>query len=423
MKPNPPTNFTVTMRRIYPLLRWDRQPGVTGYEISRFIAGDRGPTLRAGFTSRVTLGPDTIEWYDSQYDELAPSCRFYGGRITYRIRALNGNLRSYWSEAEITTYSPALIQTTMPDVTAYVCSPKSGAVSKLALQGDGAARLIASKPVTGAAASAVYGPYLVVADYSDMQIGTLTVLDRHTLATVGSVTDPRLAYATGIEILGTSAVVASQTYMGPGTLTTVDLINPAQPQVVGSTPVNQTYLSHPFGIQRWGDYVFVAGNSNQRLCVVDVRNPAASVYVAAHQTFGIGEGHTALAMSYPYLFCSHDCGSIVTYDISNPLDPRAIGQIGDKSTLFGVYGMQLALGILHCVNETGVYSQVNVSDPTAPTLGGSVNLGKPLWAVRLAGDHAWTAGEGGIQAVHTASLRVRPALSAAEVLGATSITF
>jgi hypothetical protein len=399
MNPTAPQNVAIALNKTHPVLSWSPQADATGFEIELLLPGDTAYTLRAGYGSRVRLDGASTTWTDNQYSTLAPTCRQYGGTLQYRMRAINGSERSEWVNAKPVTLSTTMgvwKPTPMADVIAYACSSGHGRVIKVTLKDDGTAIVEGSVTIPKAAVCARYGDYLLVADYRDILDGTFTVLDS-ALNVVGSFSDPRIAYATGIEVVGPIAVVASQTFgdgviQGPGALTTVDLYDLTTPRVINTTMPNETYLAHPFGTARWNKYVFAAGNGNQRLCVVDVRNQFLPKYVAAHQVAALGEGHQALAISYPYLFASHDCGSIVCYDIRNPIDPRAIGQIGDKQALGNALSIRLTFTTLHCVTESGYYTQVDVGDPTAPRIIRSTNLGFSPFDIQIVGNLAWVSG-------------------------------
>jgi hypothetical protein len=222
-----------------------------------------------------------------------------------------------------------------------------------------------SQPVAiGGANPAFYAEHVTVS-------GSLATLISGTQGMrVVDITNPRLPLTKGYlsgtfragAMSGRYAYVAETVPGNPATqsLDVVDLIDPANPTVVGRLNFGAVGIA---GVKAVGSMVYVSAGT-AGLNIVDASTPA-NPRIIGSVTPGGGAGALAVAGSYAYVSTVSTPLSIVVINVSKPSAPSIAGSVGASATV-----MAASNGRLYAVNGTQ-YTIIDVSLPTAPRLLGT----------------------------------------------------
>jgi hypothetical protein len=191
---------------------------------------------------------------------------------------------------------------------------------------------------------------------------------------------PMPANARGVAVSGDHAFVA---LAGAG-IQVMDISNPDDPQPVGGVYQD---VGDPFRVTVSGDLAYVP-DSTKGLYTVDISDPTSLSILGSIGSAGVGrrvflrrgprgnDAHAFVAMS---------SAGLQIVDVSNPLMVETVSFLELEHSASGV---DLAGDFAYLGNEDGGFLVIDVSDPTSPTLRGSVITGLSF-QVKVAGGLAY----------------------------------
>jgi hypothetical protein len=298
-------------------------------------------------------------------------------------------------------------------------------LSAVLLGTAGAAAAASSNPIvvgstqnatslSGAGYVAVSGNYAYTAGY---YAGTITVVD------ISNPLSPKvvgqtpfsnaLLSASHLTVVGSTLYVVSQNRNGPSgtnsnddgtgnSLVIVDISNPTSPTIVGTPLHNSNLMFSPHGVAVSGSYAFVAaqGCISSQPCpnasvgnafvVVDESNPSNPTIVASIQNSNLpapwtGSGALLHACSvtisgnYAYVTASY-AKRLTIIDISNPTAPTIVGSVQDTTNLPLPVDVAVQNGYAYVANQVpsgatnapGTVTVVDVHSPTSPQIVGTL---------------------------------------------------
>ena len=204
---------------------------------------------------------------------------------------------------------------------------------------------------------------------------------------VGQVSGPASAVVVQSDYAYLSREVDSPWPAG-GELAIVNISDPAQPTVVGRTPVRPYSVS---GLAVAGNFVYVA-NGGGDLRIINVANPLAPTEVGFYTTTLRSSSSVAVVGNYAYIADGENGLRVI--DVSDPAAPTEVGYYDDTPEI--AYDVFVAGDYAYIANGYAGLRVVNVSDPAWPVEVGAYNP-LAMWAndVFVAGNHAYvTAGAG-----------------------------
>lgn len=172
---------------------------------------------------------------------------------------------------------------------------------------------------------------------------------------------PAVQPAEDVTIVGNLAYVAVGEQVADGTLTIVDLTNPAAPVVVGSVIV-PGWVN---GVEVSGGYAYVSGYF-EGVYIVDVSNPANPAIVSSIPSMGEAND---VVVDGSYLYVADGIYAITTYDITNPLTPIQVAVYGAPNEYTRVVKHGNLLFVRDAIAGIEV---IDVSDPATPTSAGVI---------------------------------------------------
>jgi hypothetical protein len=145
-----------------------------------------------------------------------------------------------------------------------------------------------------------------------------------------------------------------------------------------------------------GNYAYIACNSNG-VKIIDISNPSNPVLIGGYQTPGFAKNLTILGR---YLYVAHGVQGMTILDIINPINPifKSTISVGDFAS--GVF----VSGQYAYISASGVMKIVNINNPIAPFIVGSVtppsNSGGTIVETKVQNNIAYIgSGFGGIFSV------------------------
>ncbi len=235
---------------------------------------------------------------------------------------------------------------------------------------------------------AVSGTHAYLANY----VAGLGVADI-SVASSPSLTSSLLDWFAGYKMASTPnlAVVTGIQYTDGGLLSSnglrvVSLQPSSDPTVVGRLDSSTLVFN---GVAMTGSYAYVACGKTG-LNVVNLSNPASPAVVGALLTPGYAWGVT-VAGSYAYVADGSEGLSVVS--LKNPASPASVGWIGISGTVKDVAVVN-GLAYLAAGNSLQI---VDVSNPAAPVVRGSLAFGYPISVVevKVQNNIAYLAGSAG----------------------------
>lgn len=191
--------------------------------------------------------------------------------------------------------------------------------------------------------------------------------------------------------------------------------SPSQPDstantVVGSIVPSPSYELDAFDIQ--GNYAYILGDNGDQgsgstaaqFYVVDIADPARMTLVSARPIIGsINFGQAGIRVQGQYVYLVSSTGTPSTnllqiYNISNPSAPTFVGSV--QIPLYG-FGLWVSGKYAYVISYVGVSSMstleiVDISNPASPTIVGSTSTGTNYLNVadiKVVGSYAYVAGQ------------------------------
>jgi len=227
---------------------------------------------------------------------------------------------------------------------------------------------------------AVQGRFAYVADASDHR---LLVVD---------ISDPRFPVSVGAVGLGANPdrIVVDGHYAyvldsSSGDLYVANISNPTNPLLVSNLAVDGDG-----GLSLDGRYLFVTTGGNT-FSVLDISNPAQLVVVG---TSTIGAGFLSIASQGNYSYSvSTESDSLSVIDVRAPTRPVTVGSVVVGGDL---YAVAVSGRFAYVVGATSsLMSVVDISSSTSPFVVGSVSVGAFPVAIRVSGSYAYVANNDG----------------------------
>jgi hypothetical protein len=219
--------------------------------------------------------------------------------------------------------------------------------------------------------------------------------------------------ASDLYALGSYPVIVANPAPGGGASSQVSLQVYGEAQnstVVGSVVPSSSYELDAFDIQ--GDYAYILGdNGNQgsgssaaQFYVVDITDPAGMTVVSATPITGfINYGQSGIRVQGQYVYLVSSTGTASTnllqiFDVSNPSAPTLAGSL--QIPLYG-FGLWVSGEYAYVISYVGASSistldVVDVSNPDSPATSGSTNTGRAglnVADIKVVGNYAYVAGQ------------------------------
>jgi hypothetical protein len=216
--------------------------------------------------------------------------------------------------------------------------------------------------------------------------------------------------------LGNYPVVVSNPVPGGGASAPVSLQVYGDAQnspVIGSIVPNSSYELDAFDIQ--GNYAYILGDnqtqgpSAAQFYVVDITNPASMAVVSTTSITGyIAYGQFGIRVQGHYVYLESSTGMASTnllqiYDVSNPTAPTFVGSVQLPLYPLGLwvsgnyaYAVSFVEGSPNGNSYAGILSIIDISNPAAPTIIGSANTGTSgvhVGDIKVVGNYAYLSGQ------------------------------
>jgi len=232
---------------------------------------------------------------------------------------------------------------------------------------------------------------------------------------VGSLIDTtNLNSPTHVYVAGRYAYVTSAS---GDSLTIIDISDPTNP-VLAYCLVDNTLLDKPESVHVRGKYAYVAAETANTLCVIDISNPTSPSIIGSVTNANLGSPES-LYVCGKYAYVAGEVGNCLSVvNISTPTAPSYVTTLTDSTYLYnpetvyvsGKYAYVVGHGDKNDEAYTGDYlTIVDISDPTSPTIAGSIagsgNLEIP-YAVSVSGKYAYVASQGSNTSGWTGALTV-----------------
>jgi hypothetical protein len=191
-------------------------------------------------------------------------------------------------------------------------------------------------------------------------------------------------------------------------LTIVDVSNPSEPAFLSR--FNARYsLRFPAGVTTWRNYAYVT--ERRRSAIVDFGNVAEPNSVSV---VPVPETARAIQARSGYAYVTADNAGFFVMDVS---DPAAVTVEGSVEMPGFSYGVALDGNHAYLANSEYGLKIINIADPSAPTLISSLKTPDNAYGVAVGGNHAYIAdGESGLQIVDVSD-PASPAIVGNLVLG------
>ena len=216
--------------------------------------------------------------------------------------------------------------------------------------------------------------------------------------TTGSASSAQLDVAGNVPTAAIGAIAGGYTYIStqgnytyatnPTSLVVIDVSNPANPVVVGTTTSG---LSGAGELSVQGNYAYVINGSADSIQVFNISNPAAPVNIGSVST----GANPAISLNVQgnYLYSvSYGNNNLQVFNISNPAAPVSVGSTSVTTpwsiTVQGIYAYVVTSG-------TNLLQVINVSNPAAPFVENFIGVDPGPYSVYIQGSYAYVASDAG----------------------------
>jgi hypothetical protein len=172
-------------------------------------------------------------------------------------------------------------------------------------------------------------------------------------------------------------------------LVAFDISAPADPVLLGRSPINEGAFSLPTGVAVSGGYALIATSHVSRLSVVSVQDPSLPTYVESLP--GVSGSNSLTVVGERSYTVNYDSLSI--QDISNPAAPMDLGSVSLSSStnldvvVNGAYAFVAG-------GRNGVII-TDISDPAQPTVLSRLSLGQQVGTLETAGSYVYASVKNG----------------------------
>lgn len=178
---------------------------------------------------------------------------------------------------------------------------------------------------------------------------------------------------------------------------TVDLSDPANPSVTGTTSIGNSLNGHLWEKSRTGRIALLPSSTNGRFATIDITDPT-SPSVMDWIDSGFGELHTSEPNGTFPIAVSRDDDALVLFNAQDPTSLSVAGSVTDANRLDGPHDVKVrgSVAFVTCKGEDTAQAsitRVDISDPTAPSIieEHPVPGGDDVTHTHLAGDYAIVA--------------------------------
>jgi hypothetical protein len=187
-------------------------------------------------------------------------------------------------------------------------------------------------------------------------------------------------------------------------LTIYDLSNPASPTLVSNVASGTAGCTTPISIAVSGKYAYLGNDCNFSLTVFDISNPASPVNVSGDVPLfsAVAGDPNDLFVSGRYLYAVTSGGApnqLQVIDIANPAMPVQVGAV----TIGASNAVYVAGNYAYVANYGNNRLEIiNISNPASPSIVSNVPItgsGSGPWDVYVQGKYAYVAGRGNLQIV------------------------
>lgn len=239
-------------------------------------------------------------------------------------------------------------------------------------------------PVTVGSVAIANGPYIVTisGNYAYVSVWNSSAIS---IYNISNPTSPTLAssitldsYPAQTAISGNYAYVANN---GGNTVSVVNISNPAAPVKGASVTVG----SAPTGVVVYGNYVYVTNYTSNTISVLNISNPASPTVVA---TVTVGTNPELPTINGSYLYVpNYGSNTISVLSLANPAAPSIVATIANQTqTDYVAFKGSYAYSA-----NNGALGVINISNPAAPTVTGSVP-GFVTDGMAVSGNYAYCSG-------------------------------
>ena len=209
------------------------------------------------------------------------------------------------------------------------------------------------------------------------------------LTIVGSV-EMDTDYAKDVHVSGSYAYVANE-YSG---LQVIDISNPQQPVIVGSTDTTSNDLLYANGVYASGSYAYVVDNtSGIGFQVVNVENPQQPVFLGRVDSPFYAHD---ISVSGPYAYVVDDTFNrgLKIIDITNPQQPAIIGSM----FIFYSKGVDVSGSYAYVADGDNGLDVIDISNPRVLEIAGHMDTPDYANAIYVSGSYAYVAdGDNGLE--------------------------
>lgn len=186
-------------------------------------------------------------------------------------------------------------------------------------------------------------------------------------------------YPQSIDVKGAYAYCGNENH---DIIATFDISNPASPNIISEVKMGTDYLSSAHDVDIGGEYLYVA-NGTSGLYVLDIGNPG---YPEIISTLDMNGDSLSIEVSGDYAYMVSADYGLEIVNISNPLTPSITGHYPDDDIQDADIQGNFAYITCYKNATTNGMLILDISDPTNPSLHGSLYTGSSIRANKITVD-------------------------------------
>ena len=194
----------------------------------------------------------------------------------------------------------------------------------------------------------------------------------------------------GVYVVGKYAYVTAQ---NNNSMSVVDISEPTNPVIVGTTTPNTARMEVPREVFVVGNFAYVAGNTSDRLAVVDISDPTNPVIVNTDSIILDGAFGVYVSGNFAYV-TSSTADTLSIIDVSNPITPILTSTVTGLDGARNVYVQGNYAYVTNVAAAANSLSIIDISDPTNGTIVGTftdANMIRPR-GLHVSGRYAYVGG-------------------------------
>ena len=216
----------------------------------------------------------------------------------------------------------------------------------------------------------VYGNYAYITHGYEYRNGM-------TPLTMVALTDPQNPTIAGtISLTGRVCVAGDHAYVADGKIDIVDITNPSNLTIIGST-----VDKGPEHMSTFGNYLY-AVQGIQGLFVLDIQNPVQPTIIGHVNTLGAAS-YVHFANNYTYVV--NQGKGLALVDVSDPANPTIAGQVA----MPGARAVDVSGRYAYVANDAAGLAIVDIIDPAKPVTVRTVDTPTEAYDVVVSGQYAY----------------------------------